>query len=138
MRRRSSLLLAAALAFLVLSPAALASNLLSDANVKQPTLQVNTAGYALVSYLRQDGTARHVLAWGAVNSNPPSQTVKQVRFKLDYSGGFGAFHNGNYWRTFRNACGRYDGPKLASGSGQSFPLASGSNHCRLPRRPKPP
>jgi len=46
-----------------------------------------------------------VLAWGAVNALPPSQTVPQVRFKLDFTGGLK--------QHFGNACGGYDGPPLA-------------------------
>jgi hypothetical protein len=51
--------------------------------------------------------------WGAINANAPSATTPQVRFKYDYAGGFGKYHNGNYWKTFGKSCGTYDGPPLA-------------------------
>ena len=43
-----------------------------------------------------------MLAWGAVNARPPSTTVPQVKFRLDYSG-FG-FNGGG--------CAQYTGPAL--------------------------
>jgi hypothetical protein len=39
--------------------------------------------------------------------------VKQVRFKRDYAGGWGKYHQAGYWTTFRNGCRPYDGPALA-------------------------
>ena len=38
--------------------------------------------------------------------------VRQVAFKLDYSGGWGLYRR-QLWRTHKNACARYDGPALA-------------------------
>ena len=104
----------AVLAALVLvAPAlAIASRPLSDTNVKNATLKVNKAGYALVEYTTAAGLRRHVLVWGAINSNRPDPTVKQVRFKFDYAGGYGAFRK-QVWTSFANACKPYDGPRLA-------------------------
>lgn len=58
---------------------------------------------------------RHLVAWGAIDARqrPPTERGrKQVTFRLDYSGGWGAFHR-PVWKTFRNACRPYDGPALA-------------------------
>jgi hypothetical protein len=80
----------------VLAPAASASQLI-DRNAVGATLRVSTDGRALVTY-RVGVRVRHVLVWGAVNADPPSTSRPQVAFKLDYSGGRGA------WKTFKNAC----------------------------------
>jgi hypothetical protein len=53
-----------------------------------------------------------VLAWGAVNAIAPTRTRPQLAFKLDYAGGWGKYHS-TYWKTFKNACAAYTGPKLA-------------------------
>jgi hypothetical protein len=92
---------------------AFASEALSDKNVRNPTLKVNRQGHALLQYTRETGTRRNVLFWGAVNAVANSDLGQpQVKFKVDYAGGWGAFHKANYWQTFRNACSRYDGPAL--------------------------
>ncbi|HEY3920718.1 MAG TPA: hypothetical protein VGL76_01270 [Gaiellaceae bacterium] len=104
--------LAALAAAGLLAPAAHASGAFSDTNVGNPTLAVNKKGEALVSYTRSNGQPRHVLVWGAVNALPPSQDVAQVHFTFDYAGGWKRYHNGSYWKTFRNACRPYDGPAL--------------------------
>jgi hypothetical protein len=95
--------------------AALAANAsasqLIDRNAKAIKLEVNTKGEALISY-KAHGTVKHVLAWGAENAIAPTRTRPQLAFKLDYAGGWGKYHT-TYWKTFKNACGAYDGPKLA-------------------------
>ncbi len=92
---------------------AVASEQLTDVNVRNLTLQVNTKGEALLTYARQDGSVRRVLLWGAIGAvNSADPGVKQVRFKRDYAGGWGKYHKVGYWRTFRNACRPYDGPAL--------------------------
>jgi hypothetical protein len=78
----------------------------------RPTLKVNKYGLAVVSWTNASGRRKHTLAWGAVNARTPSSEVPQVRFKLDYSGGWGSF-GGGYWRRVRNACTRYTGPPLS-------------------------
>jgi hypothetical protein len=101
-----------ALACALGSPA-LASESLTDFNPTFRSLAVNAKGEALVTYTRSDGKVRHVLVWGAVNANAPiDPAVKQVRFKYDYAAGWGKYRNAKYWSTFKNACGRYDGPAL--------------------------
>src|SRR5919106_2335368 len=90
-----------------------ASEPLQDANVAFVSLQANGKGEALVTYRRSDGTMRRVLAWGAINARAPSVEIPQVRFRWDYAGGWGKHRNGKYWRSFKNLCRPYDGPKLA-------------------------
>jgi hypothetical protein len=82
-----------------------------DRNVRNPTLQVNAKGEALISYVRANGQPRHVLAWGAINARWPNATIPPTRFKFDHAGGWGKYGR-QVWRTFRNACRPYDGPRL--------------------------
>ena len=116
MRPSSRLPGIALVVFLVLvasSAPATASEPLWDANVTGLSLKVNGKGEALVTYRRSKGPVRHVLAWGAINAVPPSQTVPPTRFKWDYAGGWKKHGKAGYWKTFKNRCSRYDGPALA-------------------------
>jgi hypothetical protein len=88
-----------------------ASERLADVNVHDPTLQVNRKGEALITYTREGGEVRHVLAWGAINARPPDPTIPQVQFKLDNSGGWRKYRR-LVWKQFRDACTLYDGPDL--------------------------
>ena len=98
-------------AALLAAPAALASDRIA-LNASQARLAVSPDGKrALVTY-RSGGTTRHVLVWGAINALPPSQEVPQVRFKIDWTGGW-AVYGHTIWQHFRNACRAYDGPPLA-------------------------
>ena len=96
---RCGLLAVAAAVAAIAAPAARASQLI-DRDATAVRLQVNQ-GQALLQY-RAHGRSRRVLAWGAVNARPPSTTVPQVKFRLDYSG-FG-FNGGG--------CAQYTGPAL--------------------------
>ena len=103
-----------ALAVIVLalaSPAA-ASEQFADMNLRNTTLKVDKKGRALVEYTTEQGLRRHVLVWGAINANAPSESVNQVRFKKDFTGGVASVKKA-IWRRFPNACRRYDGPTLA-------------------------
>jgi len=84
---------------------------LIDRNATHVKLEVDAKGEALITY-RVGDTVKHVLAWGAVDAVPPTQTRAQVAFKLDYSGGYGKYHT-NYWQTFDGVCLPYDGTPLA-------------------------
>ena len=86
------LLVLLVLASAVLAPGAGASQVISTSTVTGLTLGVNSKGEALLTY-KQGGKVVHVLAWGAVNAIPPTQTGKQVAFQLDYSGGFDKYYN---------------------------------------------
>ena len=73
---------------------------------------MNRAGQALVSPTGFGASARHVLAWNAINAVPPSEATLRPGFRLDYSGGWGTYRK-LVWKTFRNACRPYAGPPLA-------------------------
>jgi hypothetical protein len=107
--RRLLLLSVFALAALVGAGAAPASELI-DRNATRATLGVDAKGRALLTY-RVRGRVRRVLAWGAVNARPPDPKRKQIEFRLDYAGGWGAFRR-EYWKDFESACTTYDGPSL--------------------------
>jgi hypothetical protein len=89
-----------AIASLALSPSAGASTLITR-GAADIELTVNGAGMALVTY-EQAGVRKRVLAWGAINAD--------VKFKLDYAGGWGAFRR-PVWKSIKS-CGAYDGPAL--------------------------
>jgi hypothetical protein len=80
-------------------------------NAAHVRLAVNAKGTALITY-RQRGRVTHLLAWGAVNARqrPATPRIPQVKFKLDYSGGWK--HHRLVWKHFRNRCRAYDGPDL--------------------------
>ncbi|HZQ82436.1 MAG TPA: hypothetical protein VFB25_10735 [Gaiellaceae bacterium] len=91
--------------------AASASQLI-DRNATHVTLTVNGKKEALVQYM-SGGVMHHVLAWDAINAVPPTRGRTQVAFKLDYSGGYGKYHQKLYWQTsFDGGCPTYDGPAL--------------------------
>ncbi len=85
---------------------------LIDRGATDVSLKVNAKGEALVTY-RAAGTLHHVLVWGAVNALSPNYAAAQVKFKLDYAGGWGKYRNGSYWKSFPNKCSPYTGPTLA-------------------------
>jgi hypothetical protein len=109
-RLRGSVLLVFSVAALVGAGAAPASELI-DRDATGVSLAVDAQGRALLTY-RARGRVRRVLAFGAINARPPQATVRQVAFKLDYSGGWGT-HRRQLWRTHKNTCAPYDGPALA-------------------------
>jgi hypothetical protein len=108
-----SRLLVAITSMLVLgcfAPAAKSSQLI-DRNATNVSLQISTTGQALLTYTA-DGQLRHVLAWGAVGARAPTPDAPQVKFTLDYAGGWGHYRR-EVWKTFRNGCRPYTGPALA-------------------------
>jgi hypothetical protein len=98
--------------FLGLAGPAAASQLIAR-NAANVRLAVNRHGTALITY-NSGGKLTHLLAWGAVNARfrPVRNVVPQVRFKLDYSGGWGTYRR-SVWKNFHSACRPYDGPNLA-------------------------
>ncbi len=95
----------------VLAPTAGASQFVDVVLGRAPVaLRVDGAGRAML-YYRKSGAARHVFVRGAVNARYPSQNVRQVRFRVDYSGGWRTTHR-PLWKSFRSSCGSYDGPSL--------------------------
>jgi hypothetical protein len=111
MGSRFLVLAATATAAVGFAAPAFASQLITR-NARGSTLQVNRGGVAMVSF-RANGRLWHVLAKGAINALPPAAGTRQVKFKLDYAGGWG-FYRKVIWPHFKNACGRYDGPRLAA------------------------
>jgi hypothetical protein len=107
---RKLALLAALLAAAIGASAADASEIVAR-DVTGVSLEVDRTGHALVTF-RDGGATKRVLLWGAVNAAPSKRGGKQVAFKRDFSGGWGAFHT-RYWQTMKNACTPYDGPPLA-------------------------
>jgi hypothetical protein len=83
---------------------------LIDRNATGVKLAIDTKGEALLTYTK-GGVVKHVLVWGAVNALPPSAGAHQVKFSLDYAGGWGKYRT-LYWKTFVGSCGVYDGPAL--------------------------
>ena len=81
-----------------------------DRNATNVHLAVNRNNVALLTY-RAGGRLHHTLAWGAVNARTPRRGMKQISFRLDYSGGWGSRRK-DVWRGFRNGCRSYDGPEL--------------------------
>jgi hypothetical protein len=96
-----------AIAVAVFASPASASQLI-DRNASNIRFKVSVDGKAMISY-RANGRAWDVLAWGAVNALHPTVPRKQVQFRLDRAGGWGAF--GRKLR-FKNACRTYDGPPI--------------------------
>jgi hypothetical protein len=73
-------------------------------------IAANAKGEALLTYAKA-GQLKHVLVWGALGAKEPTSGGKQVKFSLDYAGGYGKYRT-TYWKTFANTCGQYDGPAL--------------------------
>ncbi len=107
-RLRLAALVALAACALVPEPA-LATEKLTD-NARKVVLKVDGSGRAVVSFTRK-GRRTNAVVWGAVNARPPTPTVRQVKFKIDYSGGYMRLGR-PVWKTMRNRCRPYDGPRL--------------------------
>lgn len=100
---------AAVAALMVLAGPAPASEKLWH-NARNVSLKVDGKGHAVVGFT-SGGRRFHPVVWGAVNARHPSQSGPQVSFKIDYSGGHKRFGYA-LWRTMRNRCRPYDGPRL--------------------------
>jgi hypothetical protein len=116
MRPRLAAALAAALVAVAagpFTPSADASDRLA-LDASRVRLAVAADGKLAVVSDRQAGRARHALVWGAADALPPSETVPQTRFTIDWTGGWATHHDAQWWRRVGNHCARYDGPPLAS------------------------
>ena len=109
MRRFAVTAAVVVLAGLALAGGASASQLI-DRNASAVQISVNAKGEMLLTY-HKGAAVKHVLVWGAVNALPPAEGTRQVKFRLDYAGGWGKYRT-LYWKTFRGSCGAYDGPAL--------------------------
>ena len=107
--RRLLVLPVALAAFLGVAHPAFATEKIA-VNAANVRIKVDASGHAVVYYTRR-GVPYHPVVWGAVNARPPSRTVPQVKFKIDYSGGFMRLGY-PLWRTIKNRCRPYDGPRL--------------------------
>ena len=83
---------------------------LIDRNAIDLHIGVNLKGEALLTY-RAGGQVKQVLAWGAINALGPQTDAQQVRFRLDYAGGWGKYRS-DYWKTFADSCRPYSGPSI--------------------------
>jgi hypothetical protein len=97
-----------------LAPVASASTFV-DRGTHYQSLKVDSRGVALVTYYAHHRTW-HVLVWGAINAVPPNAAhpKSQVKFHINYSGGYGSFLGRGYWREVanHNVCTAYSGPAL--------------------------
>jgi hypothetical protein len=112
-RKRLKVLFCAFLCVLGAAGPASASKIIAG-NASRIQLAVDSRGQALVTY-RDNGRVRRLLAWGAIDARvrPASPSgLQQVKFSLDYAGGWGKYRRA-IWKTFSNACRPYDGPALA-------------------------
>jgi hypothetical protein len=112
MRTKMTICAAAVLAVGAASAGSAGASQLLTRNASNVTLQTNAKQEALVT-ATVGGKVLHILAWGAVNAVPPTRSRKQVEFNLDYTGGYGKYHNASYWQKFKGNCLPYDGPALA-------------------------
>lgn len=91
-------------------PAGASASQMIFRNATNVSLKVSSEGVALVTY-RAQGKTHHTLAWGAINARTPTRGKKQIRFRIDYSGGWGS-RGKDIWKGFKSACGPYEGPEL--------------------------
>jgi hypothetical protein len=104
-------LLVVSLLALALLPAPATASVLIARDATNISLRVNANGKALIQY-NAKGKRTKLVAWGAINARPPTAGARQVTFRLDYAGGWGAFRR-DLSRGFRNVCRPYDGPALS-------------------------
>ena len=104
------LVITLAAAALALPASAFGSELI-DRNASNIQLKVSRNGKQALLLYRARGRQQHVLAWGAKNAIAPTRARRQVKFKLDYSGGWGTYRK-NVWKNFKNHCQPYDGPTI--------------------------
>ena len=100
-RRIATTVAVLAAALLATGTASAAQLIDRDASAVRITL--NAKGEALLTY-RKGGAIKHVLVWGAINALAPAAGAHQVKFKLDYAGGWGKYHT-LYWKHFAGGCG---------------------------------
>jgi hypothetical protein len=98
------------LAAMAAAPAPASASQTIARNATHVRLAVNRNNVALLTY-QSEGRLHHTLAWGAINARTPSRRVRQVSFRLDYSGGWGSRRK-DLWRGFKNVCGPNQGPEL--------------------------
>lgn len=95
----------------ILPPAATASGFIDVVRGRTPVAIKVDGGSRAMVYYAKGGVGRHVLVSGAVNARWPNSSVRQVRFRLDHSGGWKTTGRA-LWKKFRDRCRPYDGPSL--------------------------
>ena len=110
--RRATPLALVALCNLILGTGTSSASGVVDFDAVRPKLAVAKDGQRAVVTYRKHGRLRHVLVLGAVDALPPQEDVPQVRFTIDWGGGWGLYHQ-TVWKRFGNACHAYTGPPLA-------------------------
>jgi len=90
------------------SASQLISNVPNHIDTHSVSIKVNKKGVAALTF-KANGRVQHILARGAINARPPLKGGKQVRFQLDYKGGWGFYHDAKYWKNHfgANICGPY-------------------------------
>ena len=101
-RRRLALALATAGSVVATLPATAHASEQVGSNEHSISLIVNSRAIARVTYTTAAGQVVHALAWGAVNARVPTPTVPQVRFDLNFAGGWGSPYGAGYWRIMKN------------------------------------
>ncbi|HUZ84143.1 MAG TPA: hypothetical protein VMU66_05575 [Gaiellales bacterium] len=112
LRRAAAAALVMAVGAAGIAPATAGASELVGRNVHAIHLLVNRYAVARITYTTSSGKVVHVLAWGAVNARRPNPSIPQVRFKLNFAGGWGSPFGSGYWRIMHNACLPYTGPRL--------------------------
>ena len=108
-RRRATLLLALASAAACLAaPGTASATQKITVNGSDYQLRVDAKGRAVVSWTKK-GVRQHAAVWGAINARHPDPDRPQVKFTIDYSGGYRRLGFPLH-KTIKNRCGRYDGP----------------------------
>jgi len=96
-----------------LAPCAAASDRIA-LDATHVRLAVSADGQTAVVSYRSGGLVRHALVSGAVNALPPSEVVPQVRFAIDWTGGWATHRNAKWWQRIGDHCRPYAGPHLAA------------------------
>jgi hypothetical protein len=117
MRIRASVAMLVTLAALATTQAAQASQIIGR-GVRMPSIAVMirpTGQQVAEVTFYQGGLWHHTLVWGAINARKPDplHPMSQVKFSVDYSGGYGSFGTG-FWKKVKshNVCHRYAGQAL--------------------------
>jgi hypothetical protein len=87
------------------APVSSASQMIAQ-NVARPTIKVGWLRgreVAVVSY-RSGGSTKHALVWGAINARRYSRSIPQVKFRVNYAGGYGTSFGSGAWRRVPSQC----------------------------------
>jgi hypothetical protein len=109
--RTAAIIALTALAASGLAAGTASSSQLIDRNATDVDLAVDASGAAMLTY-RARGSLQRVLAWGATGARRSRRARRQVRFRLDYTGGEHT-RGPAFLAGFHNICGPYAGPDLA-------------------------